>query len=47
VFDGDTVVEVHPESGTRLQMSATAIEAMRQTRGKAIRESELAFSSEL
>ena len=47
VLDGDAVVEVHPESGTRLQMSAIAIEAMRQPRGKAIRESALAFSGEL
>ena len=47
VFDGEKVVEVHPEAGTRLQMSAVAIESLKQPRGKAIRESALAFSGEL
>jgi hypothetical protein len=47
VFDSENVVEVHPEAGTRLQMSAVAIESMKQPRGKAIRESSLSFSGEL
>ena len=47
VLDRGAIVEVHPASGERLQMSATAIEALRRQPGKLIRESDLSFNSEL
>lgn len=45
--DTSTIVEVKPEDGKRLEMSAFALAALRQPRGKALRESELSFSGSL
>ena len=41
------VVEIKPETGERLPMSATAQAALRAHPGKAVRESQLSFNSEL
>ena len=47
MLDEGKVVEIHPADGQRLEMSATAQEALHQSPGKLIRESTLSFSREL